>query len=107
MYAIIISGGKQYQVKQGQIIKLEKLSEEIGDKIVLKKVLMIANKNIIHIGTPYLINSSVQANIINHGKHNKINIIKFKRRKHYKKQQGHRQLFTAIKIENIIHNKQG
>ncbi|CAL4323528.1 50S ribosomal protein L21 [Buchnera aphidicola (Eriosoma lanigerum)] len=101
MYAIFNNGGKQYLVKPGQIIQIEKLNKNIGEQVQFTQILMISNNNILKIGKPYLTNSVIKAHIINQGKHKKINIIKFKRRKHYKKQQGHRQSFTLVKIQEI------
>ncbi|CAL4322824.1 50S ribosomal protein L21 [Buchnera aphidicola (Thelaxes suberi)] len=101
MYAIFISGGKQYRVSEGDIIKIERLTESIGSIIKIKKILMINKNNKKKLGQPYLQNSYIDAQISEQGKLKKINIIKFKRRKHYKKTQGHRQLFTSIKIMKI------
>ncbi|QJC32283.1 50S ribosomal protein L21 [Enterobacteriaceae endosymbiont of Donacia versicolorea] len=105
MYAIFDSCGKQYKVIQGQIIKLEKIKGKIGDNIEFKNILMIYDKNKINIGTPIIIGAKIIAELILHGKENKIKIIKFRRRKHYKKTQGHRQLFTNIKIIKIQYLK--
>ncbi|QJC32683.1 50S ribosomal protein L21 [Enterobacteriaceae endosymbiont of Donacia dentata] len=105
MYAIFDSCGKQYKVIQGQSIKLEKIKGKIGDNIEFKNVLMIYDKNKINIGTPIIIGAKIIAELISHGKENKIKIIKFRRRKHYKKTQGHRQLFTNIKIIKIQYLK--
>lgn len=101
MYAIFINGGKQYKAKKGQIIKLEKLDHSIGDNIKFEKILMISDKNEVIIGKPILLDSFISANVIKHGRNKKINIIKFNRRKHHKKNQGHRQHFTEILITNI------
>ncbi|CAL4324229.1 50S ribosomal protein L21 [Buchnera aphidicola (Protaphis terricola)] len=104
MYAVFISGGKQYRVKKNQIIQLEKLNYPTGSIIELKNILMISNNNEIKIGNPYVIGSTIKACIKNHGRLKKIKIIKFNRRKHYKKQQGHRQYFTNIKIVDIYNH---
>ncbi|WP_343154076.1 50S ribosomal protein L21 [Buchnera aphidicola] len=103
MYAVLLSGGKQYRVKKNQTIQIEKLNYPIGSIIELKNILMISNQNKLEIGNPFLIGSKIQAHVENHGKCKKIKIIKFSRRKHYKKQQGHRQYFTKIKIIDINH----
>ncbi|MBK4775647.1 50S ribosomal protein L21 [Candidatus Pantoea edessiphila] len=101
MYAVFQSCGKQYKAIVGQVIQLEKLNFKIGDSIQFKDVLMIAQDKKIKIGTPFVLNSTVKGEIINHGRDKKIKIIKFKRRKHYRKQQGHRQWFTKVKITDI------
>ncbi|WP_343128059.1 50S ribosomal protein L21 [Buchnera aphidicola (Takecallis taiwana)] len=102
MYVIFAHGGKQYQAQKGQIIKLEKVNSETGVKLHIDNILMIVDKNNIQIGKPHVMNSSIVSQIIRHGRKKKVQIIKFKRRKHYKKQQGHRQYFTEIKIIDII-----
>ncbi|HXK00470.1 MAG TPA: 50S ribosomal protein L21 [Buchnera sp. (in: enterobacteria)] len=104
MYAVFLSGGKQYRVKEGQILRLEKLNVKIGQLIEFNKILMISNKNNIKIGNPILSKCLIEAYIDNHGKHKKIKILKFNRRKHYKKTQGHRQQFTDIRIKKIVSN---
>ncbi|MCW5196674.1 50S ribosomal protein L21 [Buchnera aphidicola (Pemphigus obesinymphae)] len=104
MYAVLLNGGKQHRVKEGQIIRLEKINLKIGKTIEFKEILMISDKKNIKIGNPILSQSLIQAYIENHGKHKKIKILKFNRRKHYKKTQGHRQLFTDVKITKIITN---
>jgi large subunit ribosomal protein L21 len=104
MYAVFLSGGKQYRVKEGQILRLEKLDLKIGKLIEFKEILMIKNNNNIKIGNPNLSKCFIEAYIDNHGKHKKIKIIKFNRRKHYKKTQGHRQQFTDVRIKKIISN---
>lgn len=101
MYAVFLSGGKQYRVKKNQTIKLEKLNHLPGSIIELKNILMISNEKKIQIGSPFLSGSSITAHVENHGKLKKIKIIKFNRRKHYKKTQGHRQNYTNIKILKI------
>ncbi|WP_343189322.1 50S ribosomal protein L21 [Buchnera aphidicola] len=102
MYAIFINGGKQYKAKKGKYLILEKINKEKGSKIILKNILMIKKKKKIFIGKPILLKSLIKATIISHNKKKKIQIIKFKRRKHYKKKQGHRQPYTKIQINNII-----
>ncbi|QJC33083.1 50S ribosomal protein L21 [Enterobacteriaceae endosymbiont of Donacia semicuprea] len=101
MYAIFESCGKQYKVIQGQTIKLEKIKGKIGNDIEFKNVLMIYDENKISVGNPIIIGAKIIAKLILHGKEKKIKIIKFHRRKHFKKIQGHRQLFTNIKILKI------
>ncbi|QJC36303.1 50S ribosomal protein L21 [Enterobacteriaceae endosymbiont of Donacia cincticornis] len=101
MYAIFDNYGKQYKVIQGQIIQLEKIQSIIGSKIEFNNVLLIFNKNKLNIGNPIIPGGKIIAEIISHEKKKKIKIIKFRRRKHYRKTQGHRQLFTNIKIIKI------
>ncbi|QCI16055.1 50S ribosomal protein L21 [Buchnera aphidicola] len=101
MYAVFISGGKQYKVIKNQIIRLEKLKDPIGKIINLDQVLMISSENSTQVGNPFIKGAKITANIEKHGRLKKIKIIKFNRRKHYKKQQGHRQSFTDVKIINI------
>ncbi|MBX4180796.1 50S ribosomal protein L21 [Sodalis sp. CWE] len=101
MYAIFQSSGKQFLASRGQIVRLEKLNTEKGKFIEFKNVMMITDGEKIQIGTPFLCSAKVIGEIINHGRLDKIRIIKFRRRKHYRKSQGHRQWFTDVKINNI------
>ncbi|CAL4323575.1 50S ribosomal protein L21 [Buchnera aphidicola] len=101
MYAVFVNGGKQYRVMKNQTIRLEKINTPIGTKIQFKKVLLIKDKDTLKIGNPFVKEGIIQAHIKKHGRLKKIKIIKFNRRKHYKKQQGHRQYFTDVKIINI------
>ena len=101
MYAIIKSGGKQYRVKKGEKLKLEKLDTEIGKKIVFDEVLSVGEGADLKIGTPYLKDAKVEAKVIDEGKSKKIEVIKFKRRKNYKRNFGHRQHFSMVEITNI------
>jgi len=101
MYAVIASGGKQYRVTPGQEVSLEKLEPEAGQTIEFDKVLLVADGDNINIGAPYLDNAKVAAEVVEHGRGKKIKIIKFKRRKHHMKHQGHRQDFTKVKITDI------
>ncbi|CAL4322130.1 50S ribosomal protein L21 [Buchnera aphidicola] len=101
MYAIFSNGGKQYQVQRGQTIRLEKINAKKGDNITFDNILMLIKEKNIQLGTPSIKNSSIIGNIIQHGREKKIKIIKFRKRKHFKKQQGHRQYFTDVKITQI------
>ena len=101
MYAVIKTGGKQYRVEEGQTLKVEKLDAETGSTVELNEVLMVANGDDIKIGAPLLENSKVSALVESHGRGDKINIVKFRRRKHHRKQMGHRQSYTEIKITGI------
>ena len=101
MYAVIETGGKQYRVTEGQSIKVEKLNADEGSNIDLDKVLLVANGDSIKIGAPYVDGGKVTATVKAHGKGKKILIVKFRRRKHHQKIQGHRQQFTELQITGI------
>ncbi len=101
MYAVIESGGKQYRVAQGQYLKVEKLDVEEGGSLDIEKVLMVADGDDVKIGAPYVTGGKVTVKIKSHGRGDKIRIIKFRRRKHSRKQQGHRQHYTEIEITGI------
>lgn len=101
MYAVIQTGGKQYRVSEGFKLKVEKLDAAEGDSIELDKVLMVANGDDVKVGTPYVDGGKVTATVTAHGRGKKVKIIKFKRRKHHMKRQGHRQAYTELEITNI------
>jgi large subunit ribosomal protein L21 len=102
MFAVVKTGGKQYKVKEGDIIKVEKLVGEEGDLVELEEVLLIGDAPETTIGQPLVPNAKVVCNIINQGKSKKVVIFKAKRRKGYQKKQGHRQVYTSLKINQII-----
>ncbi|WP_257295145.1 50S ribosomal protein L21 [Endozoicomonas sp. YOMI1] len=101
MYAVIRTGGKQYRVTEGEILKVEKLSNAAGESLEINDVLLIANGEELKVGAPVVEGARVTAEVISHGRGPKIKIIKFKRRKHHRKQMGHRQWFTELKITGI------
>jgi len=101
MYAVIKTGGKQYRVTEGQTLRVEKLPVEAGGQVELTEVLMVANGDDIKIGAPFLEGGKVTATVESHGRGEKIRIIKFRRRKHYRRTQGHRQDYTELKITGI------
>lgn len=101
MYAVVKTGGKQYRVAQGDKLKVEKLEGIEGDKIVLDQVLMVADGEKLSIGTPLLKGGTVSAVIKSQGRHDKIEIVKFRRRKHFQKRTGHRQYYTELEITGI------
>jgi large subunit ribosomal protein L21 len=101
MYAVIKSGGKQHRVTQGETLRLEKLDIPAGSSMDFSEVLMIGQGDEVKIGTPLVEGSSVTAEVLSHGRDDKVKIIKFRRRKHSRKQQGHRQWFTEVKITSI------
>lgn len=101
MYAVIKSGGKQFKVSKGQIVKVARIKSEIGEEISISDVLMCIDGDKTLVGSPHLENASVTCSIVDHKRDKKVNIIKFKRRKHHMKRMGHRQDFTEIKILDI------
>jgi len=101
MYAVFVTGGKQYRVSQGDKVRVEKLEAAEGDAVELDKVLMIADGDDIKIGAPFVAGGKVTARVSGHGRGEKVEIIKFRRRKHYMKRQGHRQAYTELEITGI------
>ncbi len=101
MYAVIGSGGKQHRVVEGETLKLEKIEQAVGDKIEFDQVLMVGEGADVKIGAPVVEGAKVTAEVVSHGRHKKVKIVKFKRRKHHMKRQGHRQWFTEVKITGI------
>lgn len=101
MYAVIQTGGKQYRIAEGDTLKVEKIAVEAGTTVELDKVLMVADGEDIRVGKPYLDGGRVTATVMSHGRSKKIKIIKFRRRKHHLKRQGHRQWFTEIEVTDI------
>src|SRR5690606_7713049 len=101
MYAVIVSGGKQHRVVEGETLRLEKLEVATGETVDFDKVLMVADGDNVKIGAPYVDGGKVTAEVVSHGRGDKVRIIKFRRRKHFRKQQGHRQWFTEVKITGI------
>lgn len=101
MYAVIQTGGKQYRVSEGDKLCVEKLVAEAGSTVELDKVLMVGEGEEVKIGTPYVEGGMVTATVKSHGRGKKVKIIKFRRRKHHLKRQGHRQAFTELEITGI------
>ena len=101
MYAVIESGGKQHRVEPGEVLKLEKLAAAEGEIINFDKVMMIGEGSDIKIGAPYVEGGKVTAEVVSHGRGDKVTIIKMRRRKHYRRQAGHRQSYTQVKITDI------
>ena len=101
MYAVIKTGGKQYRVTEGQTLRVEKLENEVGTDIDLPEVLMVADGENIRVGAPTVDGSKVTATILGHGREKKVHILKFRRRKHHMKRQGHRQYYTELEIKGI------
>ena len=101
MYAVIESGGKQHRVVEGEILQLDKLDAVAGDKVKFDKILLVGEGESVKVGTPYVEGTQVEAEVTRQGRADKVKIIKFRRRKHSQKKQGHRQLFTEVKITGI------
>ncbi len=100
MYAVIESGGKQHRVVEGETLKLEKLDVATGESVAFDRVLMIGGDDV-KIGTPVVAGGKVTAEVVSHGRHDKVKIVKFNRRKHHRKETGHRQWYTEVKITGI------
>ena len=101
MYAVIKTGGKQYRVREGDTLRIEKLTAEAGAKVQFDQILMVGEGDKVSVGTPYLSGSQVSATVISQGRGDKIKVVKFKRRKNYLRQNGHRQSFTEVEITKI------
>ena len=101
MYAIIKTGGKQYRVAAGEKLKVEKLAGNIGSEFLIDQVLLVGAGNDVKVGTPLVPGASVSAKVLAHGLGDKVKIFKMRRRKHYEKNQGHRQGYTEIEITGI------
>lgn len=101
MYAIIQSGGKQYRVAEGETLKLEKLAGEAGESIDFNDVLLVSDGDQVQAGTPLVKGAQVTGEVVDQGRAKKVEILKFRRRKHHMKRQGHRQSYTAVKITKI------
>ena len=101
MYAVIKTGGKQYQVAVGDKIKIELIPADIDSKITLSEVLMVADGDKVTVGSPLINGASVTASVLAEGRHKKVRIFKMRRRKHYQKHQGHRQYYTEVMIDAI------
>ncbi len=101
MYAVIVTGGKQYRVMTGETLRVEKLDVEAGSAVELSNILMVGDGDNITIGAPSIAGALVKATVVSHGRLEKIRIVKFRRRKHHRKQMGHRQHYSEIKITGI------
>lgn len=101
MYAVVATGGKQYKVREGEVLRIEKIPGEIGADVSFDKILMFSDGENVKIGQPVLDDVAVNGRIVSQGKAKKIIVFKYKRRKRYRRKQGHRQQFTAVQIDNI------
>ena len=101
MYAVVRTGGKQYRLGVGDSVKVEKLSDEVGNIVELSQILMVSDGGEVKVGTPLVTGAAVKAEIVGHGRNKKIRVFKMKRRKKYRRTQGHRQAFTQLKVTEI------
>ncbi len=101
MYAIILTGGKQYKVSEGDVIYVEKLNAEAGEEVTLDKVVLVSDNDNVKVGTPFVDGASVKANTVKNGKSKKIYVFKYKSKKNEKKKIGHRQPYTKLQINSI------
>ena len=101
MYAVIKTGGKQYKVAAGEKIKIEQIAADVGQVVVINEVLAVGSGAELKIGAPLVAGASITATVVAHGRHDKVRIFKLRRRKHYKKSQGHRQNFTELQISAV------
>ena len=101
MYAVVRTGGKQYRLGVGDSVKVEKLPDEVGNIVELSQILMVSDGGEVKVGTPLVPGASVKAEIVGHGRNKKIRVFKMKRRKKYRRTQGHRQAFTQLKVTEI------
>ena len=98
MYAVIKTGGKQYKVAAGEKIKVEQLTADVGQEIVIEQVLAVGSGSDLKVGAPWVAGATVSATVLSHGRHDKVRIFKMRRRKHYQKHGGHRQNYTELQI---------
>lgn len=105
MFAIVETGGKQYRIQEGDVITVEKLNVEAGEKIVFDKVLMLSDGETVKVGAPYVESCNVTGTVVENGKGPKVIIFKYKAKKDYRKKQGHRQPYTMIKIDKVSARK--
>ena len=102
MYAVIKTGGKQYRVSSGEKLRIELLDVEVGAAVQFEQVLAVGEGDAVKIGAPFVSGASVKATVLAQGRADKVHIFKMRRRKHYKKSQGHRQSFTEVRIDDLV-----
>ena len=102
MYAVIKAGGKQYKVAPGENLKVEQIPADVGAEVIIDQVLMVGDGESVRLGRPVVDGVTVKATVVAHGRGDKVTIFKMRRRKHYRKHQGHRQGFTELKIDSIV-----
>jgi large subunit ribosomal protein L21 len=101
VYAIIRTGGKQYRVAEGETIRVERLDAAVGAKVTLGDVLLVADGDTVHVGAPGLASAAVEATVVEQERGPKTRVFKYKKRKHYRRTRGHRQSFTAVRIDKV------
>ena len=102
MYAIVRAGGKQYRVEKGQVLYLERLEAGAGETVTLGEVLLVSTEDGTRVGVPLLDNAQVTATVVEQGRDSKVRVFKYKKRKHYRRTRGHRQSYTALRIDAIV-----
>lgn len=102
MYAVIATGGKQYRVQEGSVVRIEKLDAAQGAQVEFDQVLLVGAGSSVTLGAPFVGSAKVVATVESHGKGDKVRVVKFKRRKHYKREKTHRQPYTDVKITQIV-----
>ena len=102
MYAVIKTGGKQYRVSSGEKLRIELLQAEVGSAVQFAEVLAIGEGDSVKVGAPFIDGASVKATVVSQGRGDKVHIFKMRRRKHYRKSQGHRQSYTEVQIDEIV-----
>ncbi|MBC7249950.1 MAG: 50S ribosomal protein L21 [Anaerolineae bacterium] len=102
MYAVIESGGKQFKVREGELLEVEKLPQAVGEKVEFDRVLLLADEAGVKVGQPTVEGAKVRATVLHHGKHRKVFIFKYRPRKRYRRRAGHRQPFTRLRIDEIV-----
>ena len=102
MFAVIHTGGKQYRVSEGTVVRIEKLAAEAGATVEFPEVVLVSNGDTVKVGKPFLAGAKVTAQVQSHGQGDKVSIIKFRRRKHYLRQKMHRQKYTEVKVTGIV-----
>ena len=102
MYAIVKTGGKQYRVQPGDVVRLESLEAPVGSRVTLGEVLLLGGDKGIQVGSPRVESASVQGTVVEQGRGAKIRVFKYKKRKHYRRTKGHRQSFTAVRIDKVV-----
>lgn len=101
MYAVVATGGKQYRVEEGDVVRIEKIPGEIGESVSFERVLMISDGDNVTIGQPVVENAAVDGRIVEQDRAKKVLVFKYKRRKRFRRKQGHRQYYTAVRITGI------
>jgi large subunit ribosomal protein L21 len=102
MFAVINTGGKQYRVSEGTVLRIEKLTADAGSTVEFDQVLLVGQGDQVKVGKPFLGGAKVTATVQSHGKGDKVSVVKFRRRKHYLRMKGHRQHYTEIKVTGIV-----